>query len=64
MLIKPHMCHFTYVTHVYVIRACVNETCFTKFISSLHHLNQVYFIFELEVRASFGLVSLSIIIYT
>jgi hypothetical protein len=64
MLIKPHMCHFTYVTHVYVIRACVNEACFTKFISSLRHLNQVYFIFELKVRASFGLVSLSIIIYT
>jgi hypothetical protein len=49
MPIKPHMCHLTYVIHVYVIGACVNQTCFTKFISSLCHLNQVYFILGLEV---------------
>jgi hypothetical protein len=43
MPIKPHMCHLTYVIHVYVIRACVNQTHFIKFISGLCHLNQVYF---------------------
>jgi hypothetical protein len=32
MPIKPHMGHLTYVTHVYVIRACVNHAPFTKFI--------------------------------
>jgi hypothetical protein len=58
MLIKAHMCHFTYVTYVYVLKACVNQTCFIKLISSLCHLNQVYFIIGLEVCASFGLVSL------
>ncbi len=58
MRIKPYMCHFTYVIHVYVIKACVNQACFTKFISSLCHLNQVYFTLGLEVCASFGLVSL------
>jgi hypothetical protein len=58
MPIKPHMCHFTYVVHVYVIKACVFKACFTKFISSLCHLNQVYFTLGLEVCASFGLVSL------
>jgi hypothetical protein len=46
--IKPHMCHFTYVIHVYVI----------KFILGLCHLNQVYFIQRLEVCVLFGLVSL------
>jgi len=44
MLIKLHMCHLTYVTHVYVIRACANQARFTKFIWGLFHLNQVYFI--------------------
>jgi len=56
--IKPHMFHLTYVTHVYVIRAWVNQTRFTKFILGLCHLNQVYFIIGLEVCAPFGLVSL------
>jgi hypothetical protein len=58
MPIKPHMCHFTYVIHVYVIMACVNQAHFTKFILGLCHLNQVYFIMGLEVCASFGFVSL------
>jgi hypothetical protein len=58
MPIKPHMFHLTYAIHVYVIRACVNQARFTKFISSLCHLNQVYFTLRLEVCASFGLVSL------
>jgi hypothetical protein len=49
MPIKPHMCNLTYVIHVYVIRACVNQACFTKFISSLCHLNQVYFTLGHEV---------------
>jgi hypothetical protein len=31
MLIKPHMCHFTYATHVYVSKTCVNQACFIKF---------------------------------
>jgi hypothetical protein len=39
MPLKPHMCHFTYVAHVYVIKAYVNQARFTKFISSLCHLN-------------------------
>jgi hypothetical protein len=30
--IKPHMFHLAYVTHVYVIRACVKQAHFTKFI--------------------------------
>jgi hypothetical protein len=58
MPIKPHMRQFTYVIHVYVIRACVNQTHFTKFILGLCHLDQVYFILRLEVCESFGLVSL------
>jgi hypothetical protein len=40
MPIKPHMCHFTYVIHVYVIKACVNQACFIRFMSlkpSLFH---------------------------
>jgi hypothetical protein len=49
MPIKPHMCHLIYVIHVYVIGACVNQACFTKFISSLCHLDQVYFTLGLEV---------------
>jgi hypothetical protein len=44
MLIKLHMCHLTYVTHVYVIKAHVNQARFIKFIWGLCHLNQVYFI--------------------
>jgi hypothetical protein len=49
MPIKPYMWPLTYVTHVYVIRACVNQARFTKFISSLCHLNQIHFILKLEV---------------
>jgi hypothetical protein len=58
MPIKPHLCHLTYVVHVYVIKACVNQACFTKDIWGLCHLDQVYFIPRLEVCASFGLISL------
>jgi hypothetical protein len=43
MLIKLHICHFTYVIHVYVIRACVNNAHFTKFISGLCHLKPSLF---------------------
>jgi hypothetical protein len=49
MPIKPHMCHLTYVAHVYVIKACVIQACFIKFISVLVHLNQVYFTLGCEV---------------
>jgi hypothetical protein len=55
MPIKPHMCNFTYVTHAYVIRACVNQAHFIKFISSLFHLNEICFTIRLEFCASFGL---------
>jgi hypothetical protein len=58
MSIKLHMCHLTYVTHVYVIRAYINQARFTKEIWGLCHLDWDYFI-GLEVCASFGLVSLS-----
>jgi hypothetical protein len=43
------MCHLTYVAHVYVIKACVIQACFIKFISVLVHLNQVYFTLGCEV---------------
>jgi hypothetical protein len=55
MPIKPHMCHFTYATHVYIIRASVNQAHFTKFILGLCHLNQVYFIIGLDVVHHLGL---------
>jgi hypothetical protein len=41
MPIKSHLCHLTYVTHVHVIKACVNQACFTK---DIWGLDQVYFI--------------------
>jgi len=31
MPIKPHMCHFTYVTHVYVIKAYVKHVSLNLF---------------------------------
>jgi hypothetical protein len=57
MLLRPHMCHFTYAIHVYVIRASVNQAHFTKFILGLCHLNQVCFIPGLDVYASFHVIT-------
>jgi hypothetical protein len=57
MLIKLHMCHFACAIHVYVIRAGVNQTHFTKFILGLCHLNQVCFTLGLDVDTSFHVIT-------